>query len=185
MARFVGRASPSSRSGDRATECPPFDAVVTEAVAHDEQLPEVRIASPGVLRNPRVSVRFLDQIIALSTIIFLRRDENAHRRFETLDIKVALRSLELHQVKRSQIARCVIEEEIFRAWVRRILTARAFAGVPFVDRGSNCIPGSPRLYVSSAILRVERAFLRSHRLPIYFHGASTVHQPSSAACIHS
>ena len=43
--------------------------------------------------------------------------------------------LEFHQVQRRQIARSVIQEEILRARVGRVLPSGAFAGVPTVDRG--------------------------------------------------
>ena len=66
---------------------------------------------------------------------FLRSNENAYRRFEPLNIKIAIRAFELHQIKRSEIARRVVEKEIFRARVGGILSIRAFAGVPFVDGG--------------------------------------------------
>ena len=83
----------------------------------------------------RVLGNFFDRITRVIDDDFLRRDENAHCRFESLDIEVAVRRLELHQVQRGEIARGVVEEEIFRAGVRGILPIRAFAGVPFVDRG--------------------------------------------------
>ena len=83
----------------------------------------------------RVLRDFFDRITRVIDDDFLRSNENAHGRFESLDIEIALRSLELHQIQRRKIARRVIEEEIFRAGISGILPIRAFAGVPFVNRG--------------------------------------------------
>ena len=130
-ALFVSFASHDG--GDCTAECPSFDAIVTETVAHDERS-EVRVAEPKRAENMRVFRNLFDRITRVIDNDFLRSNENAHRRLETLDIKVALRGFELHQIQRSQIARSIIEEQIFRAWVRGILPACAFAGVPFVDR---------------------------------------------------
>ena len=65
--------------------------------------------------------------------------------------------LELHQVQRSQIAGGVIEEEIFRARVRGILPAGAFAGVPFVDRGIELHAGIAANMCSFGDLAQQRA----------------------------
>ena len=130
-ALFVSFASHDG--SDCTAEGPSFDAIVTETVAHDERS-EVRVAEPKRAENMRVFRDLFDRITRVIDNDFLRSNENAHRRLETLDIKVALRGFELHQIQRSQIARSIIEEQIFRARVRGILTACAFAGVPFVDR---------------------------------------------------
>src|SRR5215216_489949 len=83
----------------------------------------------------RVLRDFFDWIARVVDNDFLRSNENTHRRFESLDVKIALRGLEFQQIERSEIARGVVEEEIFRAGVRGILSIGAFAGVPFVYRG--------------------------------------------------
>src|SRR5262249_55970906 len=101
---------------DGTAKRPPFDAVVTKTLTHDEG-PQVRIAESERAENMRVLRNFSDRITRVIDNDFLRRDEDAHRRLESLDIKVALRSLKLHQIQRSQIARCVIKEEILRARV--------------------------------------------------------------------
>src|SRR2546430_9093962 len=114
----------------------------------------------------RVLRDFFDRITRVIDNDFLRSNENAHGGFESLDIKITVRSLELHQIERSKIARRVIEEEIFRAGISRILSISAFAGVPLWIVESNCIPGSPQMCVPSAILRNSvRASLRSHGCP--------------------
>src|SRR5205814_4733211 len=65
---------------------------------------------------------------------FLRGDENPDRGFESLDIKIPVGALELHQIQRSKIAGRVIEEKVLTAWIRGVLPVGAFARVPLVDR---------------------------------------------------
>ena len=58
-----------------------------------------------------------------------------------LDVEVVTRRRELEQIQRREIACSVIEEKILAAGVSGILSIRAFAGVPFVDRGIELHPG--------------------------------------------
>ena len=125
--------------GDCSTKCPAFHAVVTITVAHDERA-EVRVAESERAENMGVLRDFFDRVTRVVHDDFLGGDENAYCRLEPFDIKVAVRSLELHQVERCEVAGGVIEEEIFRAGVGGILPVRAFAGVPFVDRGIELHP---------------------------------------------
>ena len=60
---------------------------------------------------------------------------------ESGDIEAAPCASERHQVQGGEIARRVIEKEVFRAGVCRVLPAGAFAGVPFVDGGVELHPG--------------------------------------------
>ena len=129
LVRFTGHDG-----SNRAAERPAFDTIVAETVTHDERS-EVGVAKSERAEDMRVLRDLLDRITGVIDDDLLRGDENADRRFETLDIEVAIRRLEFHQIQRSEIARGVVEEEIFRAWIGGILPARAFAGVPFVDRG--------------------------------------------------
>ena len=50
-----------------------------------------------------------------------------------VDVERAVGLLELHQVERGEIAGGVVEEEIFRAGIGRVLPVGALAGVPAVD----------------------------------------------------
>ena len=119
--------------GDRATERPAFHAVVTVTVTHDKRA-DIRVTEPERAEDMRVLRDFFDRIARVIDNDLLRSDENAHRRFESLDIKIAVGGLELHQIKRREIAGRVVEEEVLTTWVGRILPACAFTGVPFVDR---------------------------------------------------
>src|SRR5204863_3368162 len=82
---------------DRAAQRPAFYAIVTEPVTHDER-PEIRVAQSKRAENMGVLRDFLDRVTRIIDNDLLRRDENAHRRLESIDIKIALRSLELHQI---------------------------------------------------------------------------------------
>src|SRR4029453_12835179 len=84
--------------GDRAAESPAFHTIVTKTVTHDER-PQVRVAESKRTENMRVLRDFLDRIAGVIDNDLLRGNENAHRRLESLDIKVALRGLELHQIQ--------------------------------------------------------------------------------------
>src|SRR5207248_10081610 len=79
---------------DRAAERPAFHTIITEPVAHDER-PEVRVAESERAENMRVLRDFLDRVTRVIDYDLLRCDENARRRFESIDIKVALRSFKL------------------------------------------------------------------------------------------
>ena len=89
----------------------------------------------GVLRD------LLDRVARVVDKNFLRCDEDPRRRLEALDVKDAILAFELHQVQGGEIARRVIEKEVFRAGVCRVLPAGAFAGVPFVDGRIELHPG--------------------------------------------
>ena len=89
----------------------------------------------------RVLRDLLDRVTRVVDDDFLRGDEDPHRRFESLDVERAFRVLELHQVQRGEIAGGVIEKEIFRTRIGRILPARSFAGMPFVNGGIELHPG--------------------------------------------
>ena len=80
---------------DRAAERPAFHTIVTKPVAHDER-PEICVAESERAENMRVLRDFLDRVTRVVDNDLLRCDENAHRRFESIDIKVALRSFKLH-----------------------------------------------------------------------------------------
>ena len=55
--------------------------------------------------------------------------------FESVDINSAVCALESHQVQRREVAGCIVEEHVLRAWIGRVDTAAHTAGVPLVDRG--------------------------------------------------
>ena len=129
-ADFVGGAG--HERGDRAGQAAAFVGIVALAVAHDER------AEVGVAEAERAEdVRILrDRRGGIARVIdedFLRGDEDADGGAEALDVERAVGLLELHQVERGEIARRVVEEEIFRARVGRVLPVGALAGVPAVD----------------------------------------------------
>ena len=61
---------------------------------------------------PIASPRFPDGVTRVIDDDLLRRDENAHRGFESFDVEVAVGSLELHQVERGEIAGGIVEEKV-------------------------------------------------------------------------
>src|SRR6266516_1563053 len=83
----------------------------------------------------RVLGDVFDRVACVIDDDLLRGDKNAHSRFESLDIKIAAGGLELHPIKRREVAGRVVDEEILTTWVRRILPVGALTGLPFVDRG--------------------------------------------------
>src|SRR5438045_5557112 len=89
----------------------------------------------------RILRDFLDGVARVIDNNFMRSNEDAHRCFEAFDIEHPVRFLELHQIKRSQIAGGVIEEKVLTAWISRILPACSFAGMPFVYGGIELHPG--------------------------------------------
>src|SRR5439155_14273323 len=111
-ALFVGFAGHDG--GYRAAERPAFHTVVTIPVTHDQRA-EIRVTKSKRSENVRVFGDIFDGITRVIDNDFLRGDEYAHRRFESLDIKIAVRGLELHQIERGEIARRVIEEKVLRA----------------------------------------------------------------------
>ena len=86
LVRFTGH----DRS-DRAAERAAFDAIVAEAVAHDERA-EIGVAQSERAENMRVLRDLFDRITGVIDDDFLRGDEDAHRGFESLDIEVAVRA---------------------------------------------------------------------------------------------
>ena len=82
----------------------------------------------GVFRD------FFGRIAGVINQDLLCGNENPHGGLELLDIKRAVLTLELHQVQRCQVAGGVVEEDILRAWIRRVNRLSAFARVPFLDR---------------------------------------------------
>ena len=125
---------------DRAAERPTFNAVVPVTVAHDQRA-EIRVTKPERAEDVGILRDFLDRVTRVIDDDLLRGDENSHRGFEPLDVKVAGRGLELHQVQRSEITGGVVEEEILAARIRRILPVGAFACVPLVNGRIELHPG--------------------------------------------
>ena len=90
LVRFAGH----DRS-DRAAERPALDAIVTVTITHDQRA-EVRVAKPECAENMRVLRDFSDRVTCVINDDLLCSDEDAHRRFESLHIKIALRGFEFH-----------------------------------------------------------------------------------------
>ena len=124
---------------DRAAERPTFNAVVPVTVAHDQRA-EIRVTKPERAEDVGILRDFLDRVTRVIDDDLLRGDENAHRGLEPLDVEGAICGFEFHQIERSEIARCVVEEKIFAARVGRILPASPLAGVPFVNGGVELHP---------------------------------------------
>src|SRR5205814_4432124 len=102
---------------------------------------EIGVTEPERAEDVRILRDFFDGVAGVVDNNFLRGNENAHGRFKAVDIEHAVRFLELHQIKRSQIAGGVIEEKVFTAGISRILPACSLAGVPFVNGGIELHPG--------------------------------------------
>ena len=146
----------------------PSTLIIAVAVAHDERA-EVGVAEAEGAENVGVLRDLLDRIAGVIDEDFLRGDEDAHRRFESLDIERAVRALELHQVQRSEIAGGVIEEQIFRARIGGILLGSVPLQVCHLWMvASNCIPGSPQIMCAFGdfVAASVRASFRSQRLAV-------------------
>src|SRR5206468_10652317 len=126
--------------GDGTTKRTAFHTVIAVAVAHDERA-EVGVAEPERAKDMRILRDFFDRVARVIDNNFLRGNENAHRCFEAFDIEHPVRFLELHQIKRSQIAGSVIEKKVLTARISRILPGCSFAGMPFVNSGIELHPG--------------------------------------------
>jgi hypothetical protein len=169
---------------DRAAKRPAFHAVVAVAVAHDERA-EIGVTEPERAEDVRVLRDLLDRVAGVIDDDFLRGDENAHRRFESLDIEHAVGGLELHQVQRREIAGGVIEEEILAAGIRGILPVGAFAGVPLVNGGIELHPGiaaDPCAFGDFAQQRARILFLARFAVA---HARVHHSRPFSAASMNS
>ena len=137
-ALFVRFAGHDRRDG--AAQRAPLHAVVSVSVTHDQRS-QIRVTEPERPENVRVLRDFSDGVAGIIDYDFLRGDEDAHRRFESLDIEHAVCCFEFQQIERREIACGVVEEEVLAARIRRILPAGAFAGVPFVNGGIELHPG--------------------------------------------
>ena len=125
---------PGHDGGDRPGQGPAFLAVVAVAVGHDQRA-EVGIAEAEGAEDVRVLGDRLDRVAGVVDQDLLGRDEQAHGGLEAPDIETAVIPLEAHQVERGQVAGGVVQEQVFRARVGRVLAAGALAGVPLVDGG--------------------------------------------------
>ena len=63
----------------------------------------------------------------------LGQNENARGRFELLDVKGSRLIPEFHQVQRSQVAGCVVDEDVLRARIRGVNRLCALASVPTLN----------------------------------------------------
>src|SRR6185312_12918364 len=118
--------------GQRAGEGAAFIGIIGEAVAHHERT-EVRVAEAERAEDVRVLRDFLRWITGVVDQDFLGRDVNAHGGLEAFDVEFAVFALELHEVQRREIARGVIDENVFAARVGGVNRLGAFARVPFMD----------------------------------------------------
>ena len=107
--------------------------VVGQAAAH-QQRAEVGVAEPerpeavGVLLDLRRRVaRVVDEDL-------LGRDREPRRVAVGVDVELAVRAHELHEVQRREVARGVVEEHVLGARVRRVDPVRVRRRVPVVDR---------------------------------------------------
>ncbi len=130
-ALLVGVAGHDGR--DRAGERAAFVGIIRQAVAHAERT-EVRKAEAERAEDVGIFRDVLRRIAGVVHENFLRGDENAHGGLEALDVELAVFALELHQVQRREIARGVVDENVFAARIRGVNRLGALAGVPFLDR---------------------------------------------------
>ena len=119
--------------GDRAGERAAFVGIVRQTVTHAERT-EIRKAEAERAEDVGIFRDVLRRITRVVHKNFLRGDENAHGGLEPLDVELVVVALELHQVQRREIARGVVDENIFAARIRGVNRLGAFAGVPFLDR---------------------------------------------------
>ena len=119
--------------GDGTGERTAFVGIIGQAVAHAERT-EVRKAEAERAEDVGIFRDVLGRITRIIHENFLRRDINAHGGFEAFNVELVVGALELHQVQRSEIARGVIDENVFAAGVRGVDRLGAFARVPLLDR---------------------------------------------------
>ena len=137
LGRHFGRGGVGAAGHDRrkrAADRPPLVAVIGNAAGHQQP------ADIGVAEAERA------EVVGVARDLLGRELRHRHRDFERegpqphgvlvgRDVEHAgLRIAELQQVQRSQVARGVVEEHVFRAWIARADAARGRAGVPVVDR---------------------------------------------------
>ena len=113
-ALFVRFAGHDRRDG--AAQRAPLHAVVSVSVTHDQRS-QIRVTEPERPENVRVLRDFSDGVARVIDHDLLRGDEDARRRFESLDIERAVCCFEFQQIERREIARRVVEEEVLRAVV--------------------------------------------------------------------
>ena len=118
---------------DRAGERPAFVAVIRQTVAHAKRA-EVREAEAERAEDVGIFRDVLRRVTGVVHQDFLRGDENAHGGLEPFHVKFAVFAFELHQVQRREIARGVVDENVFAARIRGVNRLGALAGVPFLDR---------------------------------------------------
>ena len=116
---------------NRFCETEAFVGCVGIAVGH-EQCAEVGVAEPERAEPVAVVSDAFGRVGGAIDDDLLRDDEDLGGGGEALGVE-PFGGAELHEVQRGEIARGVVEEEIFAARVGAVLAAGTFAGVPFVD----------------------------------------------------
>ena len=90
-----------------------FHTVVAIAITHDERA-EIAVSEAERPENVRILRDLFDGITCVVDQDLLSSDENAHSRFEPLDVECAIPGFELHQIEGSEVAGCIVEKQIFR-----------------------------------------------------------------------
>ena len=106
--------------------------VVGQAAAH-QQRAEVGVAEA---ERPELVAVLLDPRRRVAGVVdqdLLRGDRHLGREPVGLDVELAVRADELHQVERGEVARGVVEEHVLGARVGRVDPVRVGRGVPVVD----------------------------------------------------
>ena len=128
---------------DRAGEVAALIAVVRNAHRH-QQRAEIRKAQTQRPVIVRVLRDLLGRIAGVVDDDFLRHDHRVHGVTERLDVELAVRSDELHQVQRREVARRIVQEHVLRARIRSVDARRVSCTVcQRLTVVSNCMPGSP------------------------------------------
>jgi hypothetical protein len=117
---------------DGAAHVAAFVGVVRERERH-QQRAEIGVAQAQWPELVRILRNFLGGIAGVVHQNFLRRNRHVHGMLERGHVKLAARTEKLHQVQRSQVARRIVQEHVFRARIRSIDARRVFRGMPAVD----------------------------------------------------
>ena len=125
---------PAHDGGDGAGIIAALIAVVRNTERH-QQRAQVGEAQPQRPVIVRIAGDLLGRIAGVIDDDFLRHDHGIHGVAESFHVELPVRSHELHQVQRRQVAGRIVQEHVFRAGVRGVDARRVLARMPAVDGG--------------------------------------------------
>ena len=125
---------PAHHRRDRRRQVASLVAVVRHTHRH-QQRAQIGVAETQRAEAVRISADLLGRVAGVIDDDLLRQDQRVDRVPEGLDVELAVRADELHQVERRQVAGRIVQKHILRARVGGVDARRVLAGVPAVDGG--------------------------------------------------